>query len=186
MLVPLVVSFLATSHPTKAYSAVDPSFFRAYEDFDRVNDSNTVGSNLQEGGFHRRLGNNPSRFLQYDRPRHRPVRRQDITPLDPIGESRFVNYGSGGHPYERIRRLRERRRHLSVGSAKISGLQETVTDSVNDSEVNRIISEGDTSFRPLRIHFDTVSGIRVFFGFLILKNSFRFLHLITCLNFMLY
>ncbi len=158
MLVPLVAHLLATSHPAQAYTPVNPTFFRAYEDFLRIIDSDTARSNPQRGRFRRHLVNKSSRYLHYDRPRHRPKRREDIAPFDPIEETRFVNYGGNGHPYEKIRRLRERRTQLSVGDAKIAGLQEPEADIVNDPEVNRIISEGNASFRPLRIHFDTVSG----------------------------
>ncbi|KAL7447590.1 hypothetical protein ACHAXS_013072 [Conticribra weissflogii] len=155
MLVPLVAHLLATSRPAQAYTPVNPTFFRAYEDFLRIIDSDTARSNPQRGRFRRHLVNKSSRYLHYDRPRHRPKRREDIAPFDPIEETRFVNYGGNGHPYEKIRRLRERRTQLSVGDAKIAGLQEPEADIVNDPEVNRIISEGNASFRPLRIHFDT-------------------------------
>ena len=120
-----VLLFLFTSckHAT-SHTAVEPSFYSAIN-HDR---------------------------MMYDRPRHRPKRRGDIPPQgnEPIAASRYINYGTDGHPYERVGRLREEKEERRRRQHQRS------LDVEDDPEILRIL-QNDKLYHGLRIHFDTVS-----------------------------
>lgn len=88
----------------------------------------------------------------YDHPRPLPARRGDVPPqhVRPISPSRFVSYGSEGHPYERVRRLRD---EVTNEEQETGSLSEG--DNQREDEILRIL-QADRIYHPLRIHFDTV------------------------------
>jgi len=106
-----------------------------------------------EASFHSSPSND--RML-HDRPRPRPKRRDDIPPAKgPIASSRHINYGPDGHPYERVRRLREEKEER-VRRYKQRNLGEEIDESHYEHQISRILQNGNL-YQPLRIHFDTVS-----------------------------
>lgn len=151
---------LAESHPP-----AEPTFFSAIKKYPPPHRETTGAStsllhedDLDEqllssfpnrrhlSNYHDEHEHDHDTLFVYDRPRPRPKRREDVPPATATNkpilqhESRYINYGEEGHPYERVRRLSH----------------DDNQDGESREEILRNL-QGDGLFKPLRIHFDTVS-----------------------------
>ncbi|KAL7542508.1 hypothetical protein ACHAWF_007188 [Thalassiosira exigua] len=94
-----------------------------------------------------------------DQQQRRPKRRGDFPPSvkEPIATSRFINYGTQGHPYEQVRRVWEKKEDERRQQHQRRLNEDERRSSTNGDQYDHLISRilREVKYQPLRIHFDT-------------------------------
>ena len=170
----ILLTFVCTLSPRLAtpHKHVEPTFYSSvYHQRRRHLSSRTKGHPIDAtfrnatiyNGDYEGQTDEDGHSIVYDRPRSRPIRRSDVAPNTeaPITNAssslRYVNYGTEGHPYERAWRLRDEREE-GRRRRRERKLEEESGDYDNyDHEILRTLQQEEL-YKPLRIHFDTVSA----------------------------
>lgn len=107
----------------------------------------------EEPTFFSAANHHQNNDVQHDRPRTRPMRRGDIDPQSGADSPflNYVNYGKDGHPYEQVQRYYQQRRLSTENDSNINKYNSSEDDKI---AAGRILQEAQSSFQPLRIHFD--------------------------------